>query len=185
MSAQHLCSHYGEQLSKCIAFCRDLITIHGSEALLKLQVARKFDQSDAEGVLLRAGAKDHQANQWPGHTEEPLSSTLDPTPDPTTDPTLDPTPETILDSTSDPITDPAADPTTYPAPDSAPNPSIAPMQGEKDRAEESPPAETEIGAAEESGNDALVDDVPEGIAAGGEPLSEDADLEVGSITAGV
>lgn len=31
-----------------------------------LQVARRHDQSDAEGILLRAGAADPDANQWPG-----------------------------------------------------------------------------------------------------------------------
>jgi hypothetical protein len=30
------------------------------------QISRKFDQSDAEGLLLRAGAKDPDAANWPG-----------------------------------------------------------------------------------------------------------------------
>ena len=142
-----------------------------SEGLLKPQVARKFDQSDAEGVLLRAGVKDPQANQWPGHTEE--SSTMDPNPDPTPDPSQDPT--------SDPIPEPAADPALV----SAPHISAAPTLAEIDSSEGSPPSETECGAAEERVNDVLVVDSPQKSAAGDGPLSEDADLEVGSITAGV
>ena len=36
---------------------------HGATAL---DVSRRYDQSDAEGVLLRAGAVDPDANKWPG-----------------------------------------------------------------------------------------------------------------------
>jgi len=36
-----------------------------------LEIARKFDQSDAEGVLLRAGAVDPAASNWPGEKELP------------------------------------------------------------------------------------------------------------------
>lgn len=36
---------------------------HGATAL---DVSRRYDQSDAEGVLLRAGAADPDANKWPG-----------------------------------------------------------------------------------------------------------------------
>ena len=43
-----------------------------------LQLARKNDHSDAEGVLLRAGARDPEAETWPGGaTAAPISSALD------------------------------------------------------------------------------------------------------------
>ncbi len=45
---------------------------------MTLQLARKHDHSDAEGVLLRAGARDPQAEAWPGGaTRAPVSSALD------------------------------------------------------------------------------------------------------------
>ena len=43
------------------------------------QVARKYEQSDAEGELLRAGARDPHAQEWPGGgASAPLSTALDP-----------------------------------------------------------------------------------------------------------
>lgn len=48
-----------------------------------MQVARKFEQSDAEGELLRAGARDPHAQQWPGGgASAPVSTALDPVLDP-------------------------------------------------------------------------------------------------------
>ena len=42
------------------------------------QLARKHDNSDAEGVLLRAGARDPEADTWPGgDAAAPVSSALD------------------------------------------------------------------------------------------------------------
>ena len=42
------------------------------------QLARKHDHSDAEGVLLRSGARDPEAETWPGGVRSaPVSSALD------------------------------------------------------------------------------------------------------------
>lgn len=47
--------------------------------ILLLQLARRHDQSDAEGVLLRAGAADAQAHHFPGGASPtPVDSALDP-----------------------------------------------------------------------------------------------------------
>lgn len=55
------------------------VLLANDASALAVQLARRHDQSDAEGVLLRAGASDPKAHHFPGGgSAAPVDSALDP-----------------------------------------------------------------------------------------------------------